>query len=538
MTEPTCRQPRNVFRPIGLRALLALLLAPLVLPGLGCENDSWLYDPSIVGRWEHTPTVVPILERIDVIERDQGDFLETSEIMPEDLIPVVKDYEIAPGDTVNIEIFDFLQPNVATPFQRVVDGRGFIDLPQLGRINVLGLTAEELRERIRLELREQDIIRDALVSVQVAAQRQLTFSVFGFISGPGRYFIPRPDYRLLEALTEAGGLPAAVGEVFVIRQTPLTDATRRGVGIERATPPPMPEGEDRREPEQQGRDLNELIDELTEPPGGGGDGFGAFSQQDTSGQPARRDQQQDQDQSPEEEPPPPAIDLIDEPGQAPLPEPAGAERRAAPGDGRWMFLNGEWVRVQRRTLTPAERGLPEGPDALGDGLRAEDLVTQRVIRVPAEPLLKGLGEYNIVIRPGDVIRVPDPEQGVIYMGGPGVAGPGTYNLPQFGRLTLTRAVMAAGGLSAVGVPWRVDLTRMVGEDRQATIRLNLKAIFAGSQPDVFMKPNDVVNIGTAFWATPLAVIRNGFRMSYGFGFLLDRNFGNDVFGAPPSNFNN
>jgi len=25
-------------------------------------------------------------------------------------------------------------------------------------------------------------------------------------------------------------------------------------------------------------------------------------------------------------------------------------------------------------------------------------------------------------------------------------------------------------------------------------------------------------------------------MTYGFGFLLDRNFGNDVFGPPPENF--
>ncbi len=39
-------------------------------------------------------------------------------------------------------------------------------------------------------------------------------------------------------------------------------------------------------------------------------------------------------------------------------------------------------------------------------------------------------------------------------------------------------------------------------------------------------------------ADPAAVVRNGFRASYGFGFLLDRNFGNDVFGAPPTNRQN
>jgi hypothetical protein len=52
-----------------------------------------------------------------------------------------------------------------------------------------------------------------------------------------------------------------------------------------------------------------------------------------------------------------------------------------------------------------------------------------------------------------------------------------------------------------------------------------------------MKSDDHVIIGTNFWATPLAVIRNGFRMTYGFGFLIDRNWGNDIFGAPPTNIN-
>jgi polysaccharide export outer membrane protein len=50
-----------------------------------------------------------------------------------------------------------------------------------------------------------------------------------------------------------------------------------------------------------------------------------------------------------------------------------------------------------------------------------------------------------------------------------------------------------------------------------------------------VRRDDVINVGTSFWATPLAVVRGGFRTSYGFGFLLDRNFGNDVFGAPPTN---
>jgi len=151
-----------------------------------------------------------------------------------------------------------------------------------------------------------------------------------------------------------------------------------------------------------------------------------------------------------------------------------------------------------------------------------------------KPLLAGDAQYNLVVRPGDVIRVPPPEIGNVYVAGQ-VARPGVYSLPAVGRLTLQRVITAAGGLSAIAIPERVDLTRMVGPSRQATIMLNLRAIAEGTQPDVFLKPDDRINVGTTFWALPLAVVRGGFRANYGFGFQLDRNFGNDVFGAPPTN---
>ncbi|MEM1422919.1 MAG: hypothetical protein AAGH64_02840, partial [Planctomycetota bacterium] len=154
------------------------------------------------------------------------------------------------------------------------------------------------------------------------------------------------------------------------------------------------------------------------------------------------------------------------------------------------------------------------------------------------PLLQGVARFNIVIRPGDIVHVPSPESGIVYAAGPGIARAGSYNIPANGRLTIMRLVASAGGLSAISVPERVDLTRMVGDDRQATIRLNARAIFEGTHPDVFLKPDDMINFGTDFWSTPYAIIRGGFRFTYGFGFLLDRNFGNDVFGAPPSNVGN
>jgi protein involved in polysaccharide export with SLBB domain len=158
----------------------------------------------------------------------------------------------------------------------------------------------------------------------------------------------------------------------------------------------------------------------------------------------------------------------------------------------------------------------------------------RVIEVDYQALARGDKNYDIVIRPGDNIYVDPPLEGVVYVDGE-INRPGVFQLPAVGELTLSRLVAAAGGFGAIAIPDRCDLIRRIGPSREATVRVNLKAIRNRAEPDIFMRPDDHLIVGTNFFATPLAVIRNGFRMSYGFGFLLDRNFGNDVFGAPPEN---
>ena len=158
----------------------------------------------------------------------------------------------------------------------------------------------------------------------------------------------------------------------------------------------------------------------------------------------------------------------------------------------------------------------------------------RIIEIDYQRLITGDPNLNVVIRPGDQVYVEPPETGFLYIDGE-VNRVGVYNLENTnGRLTLSRFVSAAGGLAPTAIPNRVDLVRMLGNDREATIRIDLAAIRNRAEPDVYMQANDHVIIGTSFIATPLAVIRNGFRMTYGFGFLLDRNFGNDVFGPPPA----
>jgi len=187
---------------------------------------------------------------------------------------------------------------------------------------------------------------------------------------------------------------------------------------------------------------------------------------------------------------------------------------------------GEWVRI------PGTEQPTTVPSRAGGGGERENLVVERVIEVDYRRLVHGDSSLNIVVRPNDRVFVEPPRQGVVYVDGE-VVRRGVYNLPTTGELTLSRLIAAAGGLNAIAIPERVDLTRRVGNNREATVRLNLAAIRNRTEPDIFIKPDDTVIVGTNWIASPLAVLRNGFRATYGFGFLLDRNFGPDVFGPTP-----
>lgn len=465
------------------RTLLVALAAGLVSALGGCTTDLDHYlDPSEVGRYEATPTSVPILDRIAAIEGPADEFVEIDSIRADDLRPEASEYRLSAGDSIQVTIYDLIQPGVPELYQLLIDTRGIVTIPQLGEMTVAGQTVEQARQSIATTA--SGLVRDPLVQVTVVQSRKQTFTVLGAVAGPGSYFIPSADYHLLEAITVAGGVPETIPHLYVIRQIPLSaQPTNTG---------PMGAGQD----VEEGDGFVDLLDNLT-----GGDSGGAPAVVSSDWQTGQ-----------------PAVDLVE--GNA-----ASNPQQADQPASAWIFVNGEWVRTAKADSTGASPVLPDA------------LVTQRVIEVPVRQLLSGDARSNIIIRPGDVIRVPTPEQGFVYIGG-NVGRPGSYNLPATGPYTLRRAIISASDLGPTGIPERCDLTRMVGTNRQATIMLNYRAIVEGTQPDVVLKPNDIIEIGTTFWAYPLAVFRNGFRASYGFGFLLDRNFGNDVFGAPPTNYRN
>ncbi len=499
----TSRRQLPIHRRIAAGVGLALGLAGLT----GCEVDSW-FDPSVIGRWEATPTVMPILDRIASIEDDSGKFVQATPVQTSDLIPDAAEYRISAGDIVEIRIRDFFVVQQEERFERVVDRTGFIDLPKLGAFRLEGKTPTEARESIENALAAANIQDDAIVAVTPLQLRRQTFSVIGAVQSPGQFFIPSRDYRLLEGITVAGGVSEIIPTIYIIRQQSLTEDE-----VGRTEPARPREGwnDPARAPQGDapaGDDLMRLIDSLSDP-------------EDAKPAPAVFGRREAAMTAVRTQPP------IDIPEGAPSRPPTQGERADQPTGTRsnWIFLNGQWTQVN------GGAGTPEGADPLATAPRGADAqVVQRVIEVPTGPLLAGVADVNIVLRPSDVVRVPAPKSGLVYISGQ-VSRPGPYNLPGDSRLTLLRALTSAGGLGSLAIPERVDLTRVVGKDRQATIRLNLRAIAEQTQPDIYLKPDDMINVGTNFFAYPIAIIRSGFRMSYGFGFILDRNFAGDIWGA-------
>jgi hypothetical protein len=246
--------------------------------------------------------------------------------------------------------------------------------------------------------------------------------------------------------------------------------------------------------------------------------------------------------------------------------------------GHWVYTEGEWKFVREKATTPAKAPLapevkaaepvvkaPVAPKApatkpapvavvktspatlpatapssepaksvatTGEGWEETlaKIPGQRVIAIPLDKLTMGDPRYNIVIQDGDTIWVPPPVQGEFYLMG-NVLKPGVYSLT--GRdITIRQAISAAGGLAPLADPTRAELIRRIGGNQEQILAINVDRIFSGKEPDIILKSDDVVNVGSNPLMPFLAVLRNAFRATYGFGFVYDRNFADiDSFNA-------
>ena len=368
-----------------------------------------------------------------------------------------------------------------------------------------GLTEQQLQKAIADKYRDADVLRNAQVNVVVVEARGKTFYAKGAVARIGQYVILDSDFRLLNALVQCGDVPVSAAEydyLYIIRkkrseQPAGTSALPKGPSNTN-----KPDDNPVKEPAKPAADpLKPDSDPLAPPPGAMGEN------------PVR-------------------------------PFMAAAEGEGAAGaSGTYMIIDGKPVlvgggegekpavvvapEVKAPDAAPvaapeAPKAEPTAPSHYEFGQTLEPLDEVRVIRVPLKQLNAGDLRYNVVIRPDDVLIVPTPNIGFYYMGGH-VGSPGAFTLNGT-KLTLKQAIISARMLDPLAVPQKTDVIRRFEGNKEVYVRVDLADVFSGKAPDLFIKPNDTIIVGTDWYPPFLQAIRTSFRFSTGFGFLYDRNY--------------
>lgn len=541
-------------RPLNTTAALALAMMLMV----GCYNDP--LDPTQIGRFEPTPAINVILDTLGVADEPTPVYEGAEDPKPEDLIELKTDYVFGPGDVVRISIFELYNEGQTYVNDYVVTETGRISIPDVGIVQAAGLTEPQLEQEIR-NILSPTILKNPSVTATLLQSQSRYFSIVGQgVGQSARFPIPRYTFRLTDAIALAGGVAEFnVSYIYISRdiseqiQEPTYPAAQPAAQTTEAMPaeptpilpeptPILPAPTPAPEPQQPSEEqmLDMIAPAVVKRPSG---------LIITSSEMAFR-RELEALAAPEGVEPPaePETEQV----QPDWPTRYGADPNTAattPPSTRieWVFENGQWrpkvVPIDQppqspaqqleptQPQMPAQRPQPALPTGLTDVGQAGKLT--RVIKVPVDKLLGGDPRYNIIIRPGDRITVPVDLIGEFWVMG-NVNAQGA--VPITGRpITLKQAIATAGGLNPIAYPKKVEVVRRIGRNsaglmQEETVLVDLQKIAKGQQPDFFIKPNDLINVGTHGSSRFQAVLRNAFRASYGFGFIYDRNFADRHFG--------
>lgn len=126
------------------------------------------------------------------------------------------DFPIGVGDVVEISVPSIEELRVRTVR---ISGDGTLALPFIGKIEVAGLTEEELQQKLVEQLKQYMHSPRVIVFVKEYRSRQV--AVLGAVSKPGLYSLTNGADTLLDVLSQAGGIsPGADPKLYLIPAEP------------------------------------------------------------------------------------------------------------------------------------------------------------------------------------------------------------------------------------------------------------------------------------------------------------------------------
>ncbi|WP_280546021.1 polysaccharide export protein [Halomonas sp. 11-S5] len=197
--------------PRWARARLVVLLTAMLLLG-GCAMapgghiDEDTVGESLDGRVDLEPITPQLVAAMAPVQES------FSRPVSSELKGQLEEYEyrLGPGDVLSIIVYDHPELTIPAGAERAAaetgnrirpDGTMFY--PYVGRVNVAGMTLEEVRRLITLRLSE--VITDPQVEVGVAAFRSQKVYVSGAVNTPGTLPITIVPMTILDAISQVGG---------------------------------------------------------------------------------------------------------------------------------------------------------------------------------------------------------------------------------------------------------------------------------------------------------------------------------------------
>lgn len=121
---------------------------------------------------------------------------------------VVKSRDSQLSELFNLSISSYRVGSVGSSYSQQmscysVTSDGCIDFPVLGKVEVAGMTREQIAGTIKQKLVSENLVKDPVVTVEF---ENLHYSVMGEVNNPGQYTIDRDMIPLFDALSKAGDL--------------------------------------------------------------------------------------------------------------------------------------------------------------------------------------------------------------------------------------------------------------------------------------------------------------------------------------------
>ncbi|HEY9620469.1 MAG TPA: SLBB domain-containing protein [Crinalium sp.] len=184
----TSRYPKRVCSAV--LTILTVTVSQHIVPAFAQSSEpvtpSSLPLPTVT-----PPTVTPSIITPSIITPSPGSAIEP--------------YTLAAGDRINVIIDNV--PEYSGAYQLLVNGS--VDLPIIGNLNVMGMTATEAAGAIAQQYADQQILVQPVVSVILAEANIVEVAVTGEVIRPGAYSL-QPNNGELPTLTraidEAGGI--------------------------------------------------------------------------------------------------------------------------------------------------------------------------------------------------------------------------------------------------------------------------------------------------------------------------------------------